>query len=454
MIKRMAFSLRFRLNLLITLLLLFFMLAVGWVIVNDTRISIRERVEAATRVTVQLLDTVIASAAQNPEAGYTHIVLRDFLQSLGYVRSNQILLYDLRGHLLYQSPSSRFRAEVHPPLWFVHLVSTRPEAIQRYFHYGRLVVISNDAGSIREAWNGVQQLLWVGLIFFLLLNGMVYWMLGRWLRPVSSILGAIGRMEQGDLAVRLPVFNQPEFATIGHSLNRMAESLGAERELEENRQLTHLIQHHIEDERRSLARELHDELGQYVTAIKTFAITIANKTRNSMPDVESHAQTIAAAANHIYDGMHNIVRQLRPGALDDLGLADALREAVAVWSAQNANIKFSLNIAGEFSALDETLKINLYRIVQEAVTNTLRHAQATAIEIGLYRETGSNHVIQLTIKDNGIGMDMNTIDQSRHFGLLGMRERAQALLGSFNVDSTPGQGTLIRAVISVKNKHE
>lgn len=458
--KSCALSLRFRLNLLITLLLLVFMLAVGWVIVNDTRVSIRERVEAATRVTVQLLDTVITSSAQNPEAGYTHIVLREFLQSLGYVRSNQIMLYDLRGRLLYQSPASRFRADVTPPQWFIHLVSSKPETIQRYFHYGTLLVISNDAGSIREAWSGVRQLLWVGLSFFVLLNGMVYWMLGRWLRPVGSILGAIKRMEQGDLAVRLPSFNQPEFATIGHSLNRMAESLGAERELEENRQLTHLIQQHIEDERRSLARELHDELGQYVTAIKTFAVAIANKTRTPMPEVEAHAQTIAAAANHIYDGMHNIVRQLRPGALDDLGLADALREAVAVWSAQNANIKFSLNIAGDFSVLDETFNINLYRIVQEAVTNALRHARATTIEIGLSHEVSSTHeissthAIQLIIKDNGLGMNMNTVDQSRHFGLLGMRERAQALRGSFNVDSAPGQGTSILVTIPVENKHE
>ena len=250
---------------------------------------------------------------------------------------------------------------------------------------------------------------------------MVYWMLGRWLRPVGNILGAIKRMEQGDLSTRLPEFKQPEFATIGHSLNRMAESLAAERELEENRQLTHLIQHHIEDERRSLARELHDELGQYVTAIKTFAVGIANKTRTPMPDVEANAQTIVAAANHIYDGMHNIVRQLRPGALDDLGLAEALREAVAVWTTQNPEIKLSLNLSGNFSDFNETLNINLYRIVQEAVTNTLRHAYATAIEIGLERK--NDNAIQLTIKDNGLGMNMNDVDQNKHFGLLGMRER-------------------------------
>jgi len=98
-------------------------------------------------------------------------------------------------------------------------------------------------------------------------------------------------------------------------LNQMALSLDAERQLEQNRQLTQLIQQHIEDERRSLARELHDELGQYVTAIKTFAVAIVNKTKQSTPDIAANAQTIVAAANHIYDGMHNIIRQLRPAAM-------------------------------------------------------------------------------------------------------------------------------------------
>jgi two-component system sensor histidine kinase UhpB len=97
-------SLRFRLNLLITLLSLAFILVVGSILVNDTRVSIRERVEAASRVTVQLLDTVIISSALNPEMGPTHLVLQSFLGSLGYVRSSHIELYDYDGREIYSSP--------------------------------------------------------------------------------------------------------------------------------------------------------------------------------------------------------------------------------------------------------------------------------------------------------------------------------------------------------------
>ena len=232
-------SLRFRLHLLITTLSLAFLLAAGWVIVNDTRVSIRERVEAATRVTVQLLDTVIVSSYQNPEWGYTHEVLRSFLQSLGYVRSNHITLRDMQGRLLYESPPSKYRSDVQPPQWFVEMVEPKQEVVARRIRYGVLEISSNSAGSIREAWSGMRQLMLIALGFFIALNGMVYWMLGRSLKPVGSILGAIHRMEQGDLTVRLPAFNLPEFTRIGQNLNRMAESL--ETSTEENRRLALIV---------------------------------------------------------------------------------------------------------------------------------------------------------------------------------------------------------------------
>lgn len=568
-------SLRFRLNLLITLLMLSFMAGAGYVIVRETRTSIKEGVEAAMRVTTQLLETVIISSYRNPEMGMPHEVLQSFLQSLGRVRSIDITLHDGNRKLIYQSPPSTFRSGENPPDWFEHLVAPKQEVVTRRIYFGELIITSNPGGATREAWGGVRQLAWMGLGFFLLLNGMVYWVLGRALTPVKGILGAINRMEQGDLSVRLPLSPFPEFSRIAQNLNRMAESLDtsteenrrlalivkqtgdailihdldgnisfwnpaaerlfgyapleiigksaallappgregelkqnlaaivarnpvenydtqrvtrdgrlvdislsaaplvdphdgrvvgeictmrditerkhaedAERKLEETRQLTQLIQHHIEDERRSLARELHDELGQYVTAIKTFAVAIARKTREQMPDIEANAQTIAAAAEHIYDGMHNIIRQLRPGALDNLGLSETLRDVVAEWQAQQPEVQFTLEFSGKLDALGETLNINLYRIVQESVTNALRYAQATQVAITLQQL--ENDDLQLRIKDNGVGMSLCNVDRNRHFGLLGMRERAQALHGTFSLDSIPGEGTCVTVVVPGK----
>lgn len=450
-------SLRFRLNLLVTLLSLAFILVVGSILVNDTRVSIRERVEAASRVTVQLLDTVIVSSAINPEMGPTHLVLQNFLQSLGYVRSSHIALYDYLGRELYHSPDSTYKSEVAPPDWFVKLVSPKVETVQRKIRYGTLVVSSSAAGSIREAWSGFSQLIWVGLVFFLALNMMVYLLLSYSLKPINRILDAINRIEQGDLTTRLQAINLPEFDRIGCSLNRMAESLTAERQLEENRQLTHLIQEHIEDERRSLARELHDELGQYVTAIKTFAVGIANKAKlNStgagMAEIESSAQIIVSAANQIYDGMHSIVRQLRPGSLDNLGLAETLKDMVSGYQTQHPELNVQLHLSGNLAGLGETISINLYRIVQESLNNALKYAQATMIDIRLTKAVEGE--LQLSIKDNGIGMDIAAVDQTSHFGLLGMRERVQALHGSFNVESVPNQGTAIYVYIPDCNANQ
>jgi two-component system sensor histidine kinase UhpB len=368
-------------------------------------------------------------------------VLKGFLEHLGYVRSNKMTLTDLQGRLLYESPPSKYRSNVHPPEWFANWVTPEPEKVERLVRFGRLTMESSAEGSIREAWASLQQIMWIGLGFFIVLNGMVYWMLGHWLKPLQPILGAINRMERGNLDTRLPEFDLPEFEKIGHSLNRMAESLAAERQLEENRQLTHLIQSHIEEERRSLARELHDELGQYVTAIKTFAVAIVNKSKDNAPDIEASAKTIVAAANHIYDGMHDIIRKLRPGSLDNLGLAETLKDAVNVIQQQHPELKINLILNGKLDKLGETLNINIYRIVQEAMNNAVKHAEANELQIRLsMTEAGE---LQLAIHDNGKGMDIHAVDQTNHFGLLGMRERVQALHGSFSVDSKAGQGATI-----------
>jgi len=588
-------SLRLRLNLLITALLLIFMTAVGYVVLNGAKASIQEGVEASTRVTTQLLDTVITSSQQNPSWGYTHDVLSRFLHSLGHVRGNEIRLYSIYGEQLYQSPPSQYRADEVPPQWFVKLLEPQEDTVMRLVRFGRLEIIPNPAGAIREAWSRVSNLLWLALVFFIVANAMVYWMLGRFIQPLNAMLKAINRLEKGDLTARLPSFNLPEFSKIAENFNEMVGSLqtstsenqrlaliarqtadamiihdlkghitfwnpAAEklfgysavemigqsamvlsnqaagqqtlvqhslsnldlekdfsnnlqaihvgnsidnhitqritkdgrivdvsisaaplidpitklvigdicsmrditerkkaeetlRKLEENRQLTHVIQRHIEDERRSLARELHDELGQYVTAIKTFAVAIGNKTKSNetqvgAPEIASHAQVIVSAANQIYDGMHNIIRQLRPGSLDNLGFAETLKDLVNSYQQQQPTLNMSIDISGDFKRLGETVSINLYRIVQESINNALKYAQASELSVKLSQMSSSKTPkIQLVITDNGIGMDVQEVDQTKHFGLLGMRERAQALNGTFVVKSLPNKGTKITVTI-------
>jgi signal transduction histidine kinase len=211
--------------------------------------------------------------------------------------------------------------------------------------------------------------------------------------------------------------------------------------LEENRKLTQLIQSHIEDERRSLARELHDELGQYVSAIKIFAANISNKAKKLSPEIEKNAESVISAANQIYDGMHSIIKQLRPGSLDNLGLAETLKDTVNTWQKQYQDLKIHLSITGDLHQLNETLNINIYRIIQEAMNNVLKHSKAKSIEIHL--AINKKGFLELNFSDDGKGMDLKKIDKTKNFGILGMQERIQSLHGSFELISKKNQGTQI-----------
>ena len=211
--------------------------------------------------------------------------------------------------------------------------------------------------------------------------------------------------------------------------------------LEENRKFTQLIQSHIEDERRSLARELHDELGQYVSAIKIFASNISNKAKNLSPEIEKNADSVISAANQIYDGMHSIIKQLRPSALDNLGLAETLKDTVNTWQKQYQDLEIHLSIKGDLSHLNETLNINIYRIIQEAMNNVLKHSKAKVIKINLV--LNKKGLLELNFSDDGQGMDLKKVDQTKNFGILGMQERIQSLNGSFELISKKNQGTQI-----------
>jgi signal transduction histidine kinase len=133
---------------------------------------------------------------------------------------------------------------------------------------------------------------------------------------------------------------------------------------------------------------------------------------------------------------------LRPGALDNLGLSETLRDAVNYWQNLHPEMTINLSLQGNPDKLGETLNINIYRIVQEAINNALKHAKANIIDIKLAVLADTSNIV-LTIKDNGVGMNLGMVDQTQHFGLLGMRERVQGFHGTFRLDSEPNQGTTL-----------
>jgi len=453
-------SLRARINLVITLLIVVFTIAAAQIIVHDLRSSVREEIESATRIAVQLIETVVAGVYREPGPAERNQALLEFLRRVGRVRANDIRVYDDKGALLYQSPPSSYQTGHWAPGWFTRLVDPHIEASRLELPGGAIVVTPDPSRSILEAWQDLKGFAWLALGLLVLTNVVVFWFLQRWLRPLPQILEGLAEMARGRFHARLPEFRLAEFASISRSFNRMAQGLEeslaqnlrlalAERELEQNRRFTALVQSRLEEERRAIARELHDELGQCVTAIETIGTAIANRAGESAPEIRDHANTIVSVAARIYDAVHGLIRRLRPSGLDHLGLGETLRDAVANWSRSHPYVRWNLVLSGDLEGLGEAVNITVYRIVQEALTNVVRHAEATRAEISVSRERigPSGEGVVVCVQDNGKGIGQGNAHANVQFGLTGMRERVQALGGSFEISGAAGHGVTARAVI-------
>jgi PAS domain S-box-containing protein len=227
------------------------------------------------------------------------------------------------------------------------------------------------------------------------------------------------------------------------------------RQKEALRHLTRRLIQGYEDERRHIARELHDELGQSLTAVRTDAVYIANRMKDAEPDIHERAQAILKIAGRTYDVTHAIMKRLRPGVLDDLGLVDAVEDLIADWQHQHACIGFGLEIDGTFDDLGGETKIAIYRAVQECLTNVMRHSAATEVSIHLLRgpirdDSGGadNTHVQLRVRDNGRGLSGTAREHmSKGFGLAGMRERVSGLNGTLVLNEPGGKGLEVEITI-------
>jgi len=240
-----------------------------------------------------------------------------------------------------------------------------------------------------------------------------------------------------------------------HILRDMSDQksrVAAEMELEQNKKLTQLIQEKLEEERKHIARELHDEMGQYLTAIKTISTAISNRHANdATTDTHKNAATIVEVTSHIYDMVHSIIRDLRPSALDHLGLTDAITDLCNRHKASNGALSLDLNIEGHLDQFDEHANITIYRVIQECLTNSAKHSGATQVNVLVIVKEIDDSLfdVALTVEDNGSGIEASNADASR-FGLMGMRERVQAFDGDVKIISREGSGAEIVADLKIK----
>jgi two-component system sensor histidine kinase UhpB len=453
-------SFRHRIHGLITLLMALFILALLVLEVDASRNSIREEMEGSTRITVQLLGTFLQQAAYSGKPISPALVV-NYLEHTGRVRAHDVQVLDLNGKTIYQSPPFKYRAGEYAPEWYSHLVAPKLIPINIRYPGGTLVVNPEPSRSVLDAWDEMTRVLFLSLLFFALANVLVYFMVERALAPLSNLVQGLQQMEQRQYHTRLPAWPMPEMAAISESFNRMAQAveesfqirasaaLTAE-ELKHSREFSALVQNHLEEERASLARELHDELGQLVTAVSTVAASIAHACDGRDEEMAKRARTIMSICREISDATHDLVRQLRPLALDNLGLGDALADLVATHRRRHASQQVDLNMAADVGEVSKTCAITAYRLVQECLTNTVRHAGAHRVEISAHRNQAGALII--TVQDDGRGADLGQLKEER-FGLLGMRERVQAQGGHFAITSAPGQGFRLEATLPQENGH-
>lgn len=217
--------------------------------------------------------------------------------------------------------------------------------------------------------------------------------------------------------------------------------------LADNRRLVRQYAEAQETERARLSRELHDELGQYLNAVKIDAVALAH-THGQGDGSGETAASIMRNLDHMQEAVAGLIRRLRPVGLDELGIEAALEHHVAGWRERLPQIVLTLHCEGDLSALGDAVNLAAYRIVQEGLTNVVKHAHASRAGVRLWRVDGNAGPAQLHIEvsDDGRGRDRND-DANAGLGLLGMRERIEALGGELRIETAPGRGFRLCAAL-------
>jgi two-component system, NarL family, sensor histidine kinase UhpB len=445
--------LRTRLNLVVAALSAAFVVVLIAAEIEATRDSVREEMEAANRVASQLLGQLTAIYAQIGGPG----MVVQFLDQLGRVRANEVYLLSAEGTVLYRSPPATYKAGREAPAWFARLF-TPHSARESYPLRGgvRLVVEAAPSRAVLDAWDEIVRLSTVGAVMLIIVNGIAFWSVARLFKPIPVIADGLARLERGDLTFRLPPLPGSEANAIGGAFNRMAAALEdkvraerqareAEARLEERREMSSLADQRVEEERRLIAHELHDEFGQSVTAIRSLALAIAAQAGERDVASADTARLISDEAARLYDAMHSLIPRLAPLSFDALGLSATLENLVRDWQRRHAAV--TIDLEHKLPAdLGSSVALAVYRVVQEGLINALRHAQATRISIVV---DGTEERIRVSVSDDGIGLPADWA-RPGHFGLRGLTDRVAQLGGRFEVGSKGARGTHLAAEIPLK----
>jgi len=370
------------------------------------------------------------------------------------VRANEVYLRSPSGEIIYRSPPSLYKSGREAPRWFTHLLAPAAEKYVFSMPGGLELTVEGQASrAILDAWDNVARLAAIGLAMLAIVNGLAFWVVAKVLSPFPVIADGLERLQHGEFDFRLPALSGFEARAISTTFNRMAQAvqekvqaerkaLEAETRLEERREMASLADQRVEEERRLIAHELHDEFGQSVTAIRSLALAILAREGPRDAAMGEAATLIAEEAARLYDAMHGLIPRLMPLSLDTLGLATTLDNLVRDWQRRHPAILLTLQHTLP-ADLGPSVTLAIYRVVQEGLINALRHSQASRIDI---RVAADAQRIAVTVDDNGVGLPRDWA-RPGHFGLRGLADRVAQLGGHFEVGNRAGGGASVGAQI-------
>jgi two-component system sensor histidine kinase UhpB len=339
-------------------------------------------------------------------------------------------------------PAPAWFAGAYEAIFGPHAAVTRPLSIRQQ-DAGVIVAMPDPGSAVRQAWRQVSVMVGVAAAMALGIGVLAALLIGHALMPAHTIIQGLRRLEQGDYGHRLPQFRTAEFSHIARAANDLASRLAyitAERIA-----LTKRLFQVQEEERRALARDLHDEFGQCLTATAALAASI-EAGATGRPDLADDARTIARTTGQMMTTLRGALARLRSQELEELGLQASLAKLVAGWNARTApRAVFHLDVAGNLANVPGETAVNVYRIAQECLTNAARHGRPSDVRLRVERVAVGGDAVALTVEDDG-GGDPARINAASGHGILGIRERIAVLGGSLSIGQA-ARGVRIAAII-------
>ena len=368
------------------------------------------------------------------------VTLRQVVASFQGQRHVRAALVNEKGKVIVQSEIASI---AHPaPAWFARAIlpprfSARiPISLPQY---PCVVVLTSDPRTeLAEVWNNVRDAFLIMALFCIVTVAGVSLAAvaaSRFLRKIQSGLLTVA---EGGYDARMEIAGPPEFANLARGFNHMASQLSAFSR--SNRQLYSQLRNTEEEERGSIARDLHDEVGPYLFAIQVDANAVS---KLATPEATRLSQSIRETVGHIQHHVRSILRQLRPVSQLEFGLEAAIGDIAAFWKRRHPKINFKLDI--DLTAhVGRQYEEAIYRVVQESVSNAVRHGTPSCIAIMLRSQAG---LLKVVVEDDGGGVRANAgRDVSLgQVGIAGMRERILALKGHFLIEALDDRGLRVRA---------